>query len=420
MAATVATVIALALALVGCATSSAASPDDPAQWLQSEPAATAPADERTVTTPQEADPAGPSAAEELLATLTLEQKVGQLFMPVVWGDDASAVTETDGRRNIDVFGYRTPAEIVDAYHLGGIMYLGHNIVDATQVGSLSAELQRAALADTGIGLLVAVDQEGGRVNRITDGVTVFPPAALLSGDQAAVEEAGYLTGRQVSAQGVNVVLAPVADLAEPGTSGAIGNRSYGSDPAVVADMVTAAISGLQGSGVAAAVKHWPGHGATEVDSHVSLPELTISETVWIDRERFPFEAAIASDVAIVLVGHLALPAIDPSSTPATISPILIDQELRGELGFDGVVMTDALNMGAVSTIDPGDLVVEAVAAGADVMLYPPDLPTAYDALIAAVSSGRLEVALLDAAVLRVLELKDALGLLAPPSVPSPS
>lgn len=408
----------------GCASTSSAEPAQESQeWLQSEPAAEqdGPVEEameevasigeaETAPAPPE-EPAGPSAADELLPTLTLEQKVGQLFMPVVWGSDATTVTDLEGRRNEEVFGFRTPAEIVAAYDLGGVMYLGHNIVAANQVGDLSAGLQEVALADSGVGLLVAVDQEGGRVNRITDGVNVFPPAAILSGDRLAVEEAGYLTGNQVSGQGVNVVLAPVADLAEPGTSGAIGNRSYGSDPAVVADMVTAAIDGLQGSGVAAAVKHWPGHGPTEVDSHIRLPVLGIGQDEWEQRERFPFEAAIDSDVAIVLVGHLVLPAIDPTSAPATVSPVLIDEQLRSVLGFDGVVMTDALNMGAVSDLDPGQLVIESVAAGADVMLYPPDLPTAHAALLEAVQAGELDEARLDQAVLRVLRLKESLGLL---------
>ncbi len=359
----------------------------------------------------------PAVVEQVMASLTLEEKVGQLFMPVMSGSDATSVSSLEGQNNETVFGPRTPAEIVSTYKLGGVIYLTQNIISADQVGSLSAGLQNAARDETGIGLLVAVDQEGGRVNRITDGVTVFPPAAILSGDVAAVLEAGYLTGRQVSAQGINVVLAPVADIAAAGTEGAIGSRSYGEDPEIVADMVTAAVDGLQGSGVAAAVKHWPGHGATQVDSHEELPEIDVTRAAWEVRERVPFEAAIDHDVAIVLVGHLAIPALDPSGGPATVSPVLIDQLLRDELGFDGVVMTDALNMHAVSGIDRGEVVVQAVAAGADILLVPPDLPTAYEAMVTAVESGRLDQARFDDAVRRVLTLKQRLGLLPPVSGP---
>jgi beta-N-acetylhexosaminidase len=258
---------------------------------------------------------------------------------------------------------------------------------------------------------VAVDQEGGRVNRITDGVTVFPSAAVLSGDVDAVREAGYVTGRQVADLGVNVVLAPVADVVRSDSTSFIGNRSYGDDPQVVAQMVEASVDGLQRSGVAAAVKHWPGHGGTEVDSHRELPVLDVTRDGWNQRDRLPFQAAIDHHVSIVLVGHLAVPSIDAAGAPATVSPVLIDELLRRDLGFDGVVMTDALNMGAVADIDRGRLVVEAVAAGIDVLLVPPDLATAYRALHAAVEDGEISEARLDQSVLRVLRLKDHLGLL---------
>ncbi|MDH3684296.1 MAG: glycoside hydrolase family 3 protein [Acidimicrobiia bacterium] len=400
----------------GCGTAgSAAVANNNAPRLQSEPAPavadTAGPEAATATVAEPEPDPGPERAEEILSDLSLEEKVGQLFMPVVHGSDAITVTATEARSNETVFGYRTPSEIIEGYKLGGVMYLRHNVVTADQVGALSAGLQSAARSETGIGLLVAIDQEGGRVSRLTDGVTIFPPAAILSGDGLAVEEAGYLTGRQVSGQGINVVLAPVADLTTPGTPGAIGNRSYGDDPLLVADMVRAAVGGLQGSGVAAAVKHWPGHGPTTVDSHVSLPVLDITRAVWEERERVPFEAAIAEDVAIVLVGHLALPAVDPAGEPATVSPVLIDEELRDQLGFEGVVMTDALNMGAVSDLDQGDLAIRSVAAGADVLLYPSDLPTAYGAVLDAVRTGELTQYRLDQAVLRVLRLKAQLGLL---------
>ena len=411
--------VLLALALViaaGCSasradrsapTSTASTTIRPALESEPMPVTTAP----TTTTAPVVDP---EVVADLVASMTLEEKIGQLFMPVMAGSHATTVTTLEGQENQNLFGLATPAEIVARYKLGGVIYLGPNIVSADQVSSLSAGLQTAALDETGIGLLVAVDQEGGRVTRITDGVTVFPPAAVLAGDVDAVREAGYLTGRQVSGQGINVVLAPVADIAAAGTEGAIGSRSYGEDPVLVADMVAAAIQGLQGSGVAAVVKHWPGHGATQVDSHLTLPQLDVSRGEWDARERIPFEAAIEQDVAVVLVGHLALPELDPGGDPATVSPILIDQLLREELGFEGVVMTDALNMGAVSGIGRGRVVVEAIAAGADILLVPPDLPTAFEAMVTAVESGELDIDRVDHSVVRVLTLKQRLGLLPTP------
>ena len=354
-------------------------------------------------------PAVPGRAEEILAGLSLEEKVGQLLMPVLAGRDPAQVSAEDQKTNRKATGLAIPAEIVANYHLGGVIYLAPNIGTADQVDLMSAGLQQAARADSGVGLLVAVDQEGGRVNRITDGVTVFPSAEVLSGDAAAVREAGYLTGRQVADLGINVVLAPVADVTRPDIASFISNRSYGTDPQVVSQMVTASVDGLQDSGVAAAVKHWPGHGGTEVDSHAELPVLGISRQDWDQRERIPFQAAIEHRVSIVLVGHLAIPSLDPSGSPATVSSAMIDGLLRTELGFDGVVMTDALNMGAVEGIDPGRLVVEAVNAGVDILLVPPDLGVAYRALKSAVERGEISGERLDRSVLRILRLKERLG-----------
>ncbi len=352
----------------------------------------------------------PDLVPEVLASLTPEQKIGQLLMPQVFGrgDD---VTADERVLNLRAHGFATPTEIVEAYQLGGVIYLEENIDSAEQVRGLSQDLQAASRRSSGVGLLVAIDQEGGRVSRLSDEVTLFPPASDLAGDPRLVKEASYITGQQVQHQGINVVLAPVADVVEPGEVSFIGNRSFGTDPDVVANMVAAAVDGLQQSGVAAAVKHWPGHGATGVNSHFQLPTVDVARADWEQRERVPFDAAIAEDVAIVLVGHLAVPGLDALARPATVSPILIEDLLRHELGFDGVVMTDALNMGAVDDIPPGELVVASILAGADVILIPPSLTDAAAALQAAVDDGTIDTARLDAAVTRVLRLKQSLGLL---------
>ena len=343
----------------------------------------------------------------LLATLSPEQKIGQLLMPVLFGTDANNVGPAEAAANRALGGAATPAELVAANHLGGVLYLGTNIVNTSQVDALSAGLQ--AVTPPGVGLLIAVDQEGGRVNRITEGVTVFPSARSLSGDAEAVRAAASTTGTELSALGINVVPAPVADLTDGG--GVIGNRSYGSDPSVSAAMVVAAVEGLTTAGVASAVKHWPGHGATATDSHRSLPILDVDVATWRARELVPFEAAIKEGVDIVLVGHLAIPSLDPSGAPATVSPVLLDELLRQEMGFDGVVMTDALDMGAVGSYSRGELVVQAVLAGVDILLVTPDLAAARAGLLAALDDGRLTPERLDASVERVLRLKLRLGLL---------
>ncbi len=347
---------------------------------------------------------------EILAGLTPEEKVGQLLMPMVHGTGVDLTAE-EQQLNLDAHGFANPTEIVSAYKLGGVIYLESNVDSAQQLRGMSNRLQAAADDSVGIGLLLAIDQEGGRVSRISDEVTTYPPAQNLTGDPARVREAGYVTGQQVQEQGINVVLAPVADVVEPGTPNFIGDRSFGNDPEVVASMVVAAVDGLQQSGVAAAVKHWPGHGATPLDSHLDLPTVDVDRAVWEARELPPFAAAIEEDVSIVLVGHLALPQLDPSGLPATVSPALVDGLLRDELGFDGVVMSDALNMGAVSGIPEPELVVASVNAGVDIILIPPSVEAASAALNQAVASGTISQERLDEAVTRVLRLKHDLGLL---------
>lgn len=349
---------------------------------------------------------------QILAAMTREEKIGQLLMPKVFG---SGDNPSPGQRqlNLDAHGYETPSEIVAGYNLGGVIYLDDNIESAPQVRSLSRRLQDASGDATGIGLLVAVDQEGGQVSKLSDEVSLFPSAAVLSGDPQLVLESSYITGQQVQQQGINVVLAPVADVLDPNQESFIGGagRSFGDDPQVVASMVSSAVEGLQQSGVAAAVKHWPGHGATGVDSHFSLPTVDVDRELWDSRERVPFAAAIEQDVAIVMVGHLAMPGLDPSGRAATVSPVLVDGLLRTELGFDGVVMSDALNMQAVGDIPEVDRAVESVLAGIDVVLMPPSLREAYAGLSGAVADGRITEERLDASVTRVLRLKQHLGLL---------
>ncbi len=367
-----------------------------------EPTTTAPTTtEATTTTTAPTTTAPPTTIDPLVVmveSMTIEEKVGQMFMPLFGGTQAGDPADPN-----------TPAGFVAAYHLGGVIYLGPNITGADQTRAFSADLQAAG--PEGIGLLIAVDQEGGRVARVSDGVTAMPSARTLAGEgEAAVEAASQQSAIELSAQGINFVLAPVADLTDS-NAGVIGNRSYSADPAVASTMVSAAVRGLQGNGVGAVVKHWPGHGDTTIDSHLSLPTIDVSEEVWRARERVPFAAAVDQQVAGVMIGHLAFPALDPSGEPATVSSVLIDELLRGDLGFEGIVITDALDMGAVSGQDRAELAVRSVEAGVDILLAPPDLLAARAGVLDAVSSGRISEERIDESVLRILREKERLGLL---------
>ncbi len=352
--------------------------------------------------------------QSIVAEMTVEQKIGQLLMPVLFGTSGEADSGATARQNARFAGVENAVDIVRQYHLGGVLYQEENVQSAEQLRLFSKELRDAEASNGNLGLLIAVDQEGGKVSRVTDQVSEYPAPGVLSGDVEAVREAAYVTGQQVQQQGINVVLAPVADVLIPGGTGFLDQRSYGDDPQTVANMVSASITGLQRAGVAAAAKHWPGHGGTVDDSHEGLPSISVTREEWNQRDRVPFDAAIDQGVEIIMVGHLVMPNLDTSGEPATVSPVLIQDLLRGELGFDGVVMTDALNMGGVNAFESGELAVSAIKAGADMLLQPADLVASADALQAAVASGDLPTERLDESVTRVLRLKQRLGVLPAP------
>lgn len=349
--------------------------------------------------------------------MTVEEKVGQLLVPVMAGTSADAVTAGQAANNQRLGGQDTMAALVATYHLGGVIYLGPNVVDASQLTDLSAGLQAANAESNvhGIGLFVSVDQEGGRVARISDGVTPIPAARDFTPDDRAVRSSSFISAQELRRQGFNVVFAPVADLVPAegpeANRGVIGNRSYSGDPDEAAVMVRAAVQGLQSGGVAAVVKHWPGHGATSIDSHRSLPTVEVDRATWNERELVPFLAAMDADVDMVMVGHLSLPGLDPSGTVSSISPVIVQQILRDELGYDGVVVTDALDMGAVSDVAQGELAVRSVEAGVDVLLAMPDIAAAHGSIVEAVATGRISEERLDESVRRILELKAELRLL---------
>ncbi len=346
----------------------------------------------------------------LIETMTLQDKIGQILMPVVRGTGVATVTGADVSYNTALGGFGTPAELVAAYRLGGIMYLGPNVESPAQVGEFSRGLQAVAVENGLPPLLVAADQEGGRVRRIRgEGVTAVGSARSLAGDAVAVFENASLTGQEMRAIGINVVFAPVADVVRSDV-GVIGDRSYGSDPTLVGEMVAAAVGGLQQGGVAAVAKHWPGHGATEVDSHLALPVVGSTENEWRTTDLPPFVSAVEAGVKALMVGHLAVPSLG-GVEPATISPQLTEDLIRNELGFDGVLFTDAMDMRALDGIDEAELAVLVLEAGIDIQLVPPDLAAAVAGISEAVATGRITEQRLDASVARIVGMKQDLGLI---------
>ncbi|MGW6970311.1 glycoside hydrolase family 3 protein [Streptomyces sp. NPDC054952] len=357
-----------------------------------------------------------AALRRLAAGMSLAEKVGQLFVSRVYGHSATDPDPADAEQNLTLFGVRTAAELVARYHLGGIVYFAwaHNTRAPHQIADLSNGLQRAA-AGTGarVPLLLSTDQEHGAVTRIGKPATLLPGAMALGagGSAARARRAARIAGVELAAMGVRQDYAPVADVNVNPANPVIGVRSFGSDPRAVAALVAAQVRGYQGAGVAAAAKHFPGHGDTETDSHVGLPVMRHTRAVWEELDEPPFRAAVEAGVDVVMTAHIVFPALDPSEDPATLSRPIVTGILRERLGFRGVVVTDALDMAGVRQMYGDDRVpVLALRAGCDQLLNPPDLALAHRSVLAAVESGELTEARIEESVLRILELKARRGL----------
>jgi len=347
--------------------------------------------------------------DEQLGRLTLEQQVGQLLVPYVTG----ASIDTAAPENRDRFGVDTPAEVIRSLQPGGVIYFAwsHNVDAPERTAELSAGLQQASLDDEGpgVGLMIATDQENGIVVRLREPVTQFPGAMALgaTGDPRLSRASYRVTGRELRAIGINTDYAPDGDVNVNPANPVIGVRSFGSDPARVAEHVVASIRGLQDdAGISAVVKHFPGHGDTAVDSHHDLPVITHDHQTWRRDDAPPFRAAIAAGVDLIMSAHLSCPVFDPSGDPATLSRPVITGLLREELGFTGVITTDALDMRGVRTRYPDDeIAVRAVQAGIDQLLDPPQPVLARDALVRAVREGRIGADRIADSVRRILTVK---------------
>ncbi|MFD5267570.1 glycoside hydrolase family 3 protein [Streptomyces sp. NPDC058335] len=358
----------------------------------------------------------------LISRMTLEEKVGQVFVTRVYGHSATAPEQADVDANLAELGVRTAAELIARYRVGGIIYFtwAHNTRDPLQIADLSNGLQRASLGQPrGLPVLVSTDQEHGIVARVGEPATLFPGAMAIGagGSRADARTLGRVAGGELRAMGVRQDYSPVADVNVNPANPVIGVRSFGADPQAVAELAAAEIRGYRAAGVAATAKHFPGHGDTAVDSHYGFPVITHTREVWEELDAVPFRAAIAAGVDSIMTAHILVPALDDSGDPATLSRTVVTGLLRERLGYDGVVVTDALDMAGVRTKYGDDRVpVLALKAGVDQLLNPPKLDIAWNAVLRAVREGELTEARLEESVLRILRLKDRLGLLADPYV----
>ncbi|MFH9748406.1 glycoside hydrolase family 3 protein [Streptomyces anulatus] len=358
----------------------------------------------------------------IIAGMSLEEKVGQLFVMRVYGHSATDPDQADIDANLKEIGVRTAAELISTYHVGGIIYFtwAHNTRDPHQIADLSNGLQRAALAGRSrLPLLVSTDQEHGIVCRVGEPATLLPGAMALGagGSRSDTRRAAWIAGAELAALGINQNYAPDADVNVNPANPVIGVRSFGSDPAAVAALVAEQVKGYQGAGIASTAKHFPGHGDTSTDSHTGLPVINHTRAQWEELDAPPFRAAIRARIDSIMTAHIVVPALDPSEDPATLSRPILTGILREELGYDGVVVTDSLGMEGVRTKYGDDRVpVLALLAGVDQLLNPPNLSVAWNAVLEAVRGGEISEARVDESILRILRLKSRLGLFRDPFV----
>ncbi|MFF7127500.1 glycoside hydrolase family 3 N-terminal domain-containing protein [Streptomyces sp. NPDC008240] len=357
------------------------------------------------------------ALRALISRMSLEEKVGQLFVMRVYGHSATAPDQADIDANLKELGVRTAAELIEKYRVGGIIYFtwAHNTRDPRQIADLSNGIQQASLElPRGLPLLIATDQEHGIVCRVGKPATLFPGAMAIGAGRSRSDARtlGRISGAELRAMGINQDYSPDADVNVNPANPVIGVRSFGADPDAVAALVAAEVGGYQTSRVAATAKHFPGHGDTAVDSHTGFPVITHSRDLWEKLDAVPFRAAIAAGIDSIMTAHIQFPALDDSGDPATLSHPILTGILRGELGYDGVVVTDSLGMEGVRTKYGDERVpVLALKAGVDQLLNPPSIDVAWHAVLNAVRDGELTETRLDESILRILRLKAHLGLL---------
>ncbi|CAN5787654.1 glycoside hydrolase family 3 protein [soil metagenome] len=344
--------------------------------------------------------------EATLGGLTLRQRVAQLVMPWVQG----------GRLAPGSAEHRRLRRWLEEDQVGGLI-VGRGAAD--EFGSAL----NAAQALSRVPLLVVSDLETGPGMRLTGG-TNFPPAMAFgaAGDEALAREAGRVTGREARAVGIHMTLGPVLDVNHNPLNPIINTRSFGERPALVARLGRAWAAGAREEGLATVGKHFPGHGATALDSHVGLPVISAGPEQLFSVDLMPFQEAILGGIEGILVGHIAVAAFDgPDAPPASLSHNVITTLLREQMGFQGLVFTDALNMGAITRrYSVEEASVLALLAGADVLLQPPGERSVIDAIVAAVEQGRIPASRIEESARRVLTAKAAAGLHREPSVSSSS
>lgn len=338
-----------------------------------------------------------------MAQMSLEERVLQMFMITPEALTGYGTVTTAG----DV-----TYQSLQKYPVGGIIIFAQNVIDPDQLGTMNGNLQNYSEEITGLPMFISVDEEGGKVARIAKNsnfsVETFSDMRSIgdSGDTTKAYEVGNTIGAYLNQYGFNLDFAPDADVLTNPDNQVIGTRSFGTDPYVVSEMTQSVVNGLEDNQVYACLKHFPGHGATSGDTHAgyAYTDKTLDELM--QSELVPFSNGIQNGVHFIMVSHIAAPQVTGDNLPASLSPYMIQTVLREQMGYDGIVITDAMNMGAISdNYGSADAAVRAVNAGADIVLMPKDFVSAYQGVLNAVENGTISTDRIDEAVRRILRVK---------------
>ncbi len=348
-------------------------------------------------------------ASDILKNMTLEEKIGQLFMV-----NLELLDNSEGNYYEHTKITKEMKKNLEKYHVGGVILFSRNISTTEQTTKLITKLQ----ANSKVPLFISVDEEGGEVARIANNdnmrTTKFPTMEEVGAmaDKEYAYNMGATIGKEIKELGFNLDFAPVADVKTNELNTEIGNRSFGDDPKLVSDMVVQVVKGLQDQGISATLKHFPGHGDASEDSHEGAVDVENDINRLRQVELVPFKAGIKAGVDMIMVSHISVSKVTGTIEPASLSSLVMKDMLRTEMGFDGIIITDAMDMKAITDYcDAGEAAVTCILSGADICLMPEDLETAYNAVLEAVENGTITEKRLNESVTRILELKIKRGII---------
>ena len=356
------------------------------------------------------DDSGKEGASIDVSKMTLREKVGQMFIvrpealdtSIHWNEYAELPDYKLQKVN------ETMLAINKDYPIGGMILYAHNIVDESQLEAFIAEIRKLNGSP-----VLAIDEEGGRVARIANNENFDVPkyesmaAIAKSGDPNEAYKAAFTIGSYIKEYGFNIDYAPVADVNTNPENIVIGARAFSDDPETAAEFVVSYLNGLDSAGIIGTLKHFPGHGDVKADTHSGYAETNKTWEEMLTCEMIPFKAGIKAGAQMIMTAHIAAPKVTGDELPATLSPVILQDKLRGELGFNGVIVTDAMDMGAITTqFGNAEAAIKSIQAGVDVVLCSREFTQVFDAVVKAVERGEIKETRIDESVKRILALKN--------------